>query len=77
MMRSLYVVGDWFDADPGSERAGESDWPNWYGPDMIRSILDRRVRHEVGCHTFSHVDTQRPGLEAVFLTLTGRSLRDS
>ena len=51
----VYQVGDWFDADPGSERAGEPDWPNWYGPDMIRSILDRRVRHEVGCHTFSHV----------------------
>ena len=28
-------------------------------------------------HTFHHVSSEQPDLETVFLTLTGRSLRDS
>ena len=50
-----YRSGDWFDADPGSRTRLEADWPLWYGPDLVRSIRARRVRHEIGCHTFSHV----------------------
>ena len=48
-----YKTGDWFDADPCTswEKAKE-----WYAPDLIEMILKSRIRHEVGCHTFSHID---------------------
>jgi peptidoglycan/xylan/chitin deacetylase (PgdA/CDA1 family) len=48
-----YRQGDWFDCDPyvSWEQA-----PEWYAPDLIEQILNSRVRHEIGCHTFSHMD---------------------
>jgi peptidoglycan/xylan/chitin deacetylase (PgdA/CDA1 family) len=48
-----YTVGDWYDADPCTDldRA-----PEWYGSDLIRNILASKVNHEIGCHTFSHID---------------------
>ncbi len=45
--------GDWYDDDPGT------DWrraPEWYAPDLIRMILNAKTRHEIACHTFSHID---------------------
>ncbi len=48
-----FYSGDWFDNDPCS------DWrksPEWYGRDLIKMILDSNGRHEIGCHTFSHID---------------------
>lgn len=45
--------GDWFDDDPCT------DWkrsPEWYGHDLIKMILDSKTNHEIGCHTFSHID---------------------
>lgn len=48
-----HLSGDWFDVDP------YSSWDkakSWYAPDIVQSILDSSVRHEIGCHTFSHVD---------------------
>jgi len=45
--------GDWFDDDPCCS------WqtaPQWYAPDLIREMLRSRVDHEIGCHTFSHID---------------------
>jgi hypothetical protein len=50
----VYRSGDWFDADPACASPNESGWSDWYGPDVIRSILSRPVEHEIGCHTFSH-----------------------
>jgi hypothetical protein len=49
----IYDKGDWFDADPCTswDKAKE-----WYAPDLIEMILDSRVEHEIGCHTFSHID---------------------
>jgi peptidoglycan/xylan/chitin deacetylase (PgdA/CDA1 family) len=48
-----YRKGGWFDSDPYAswDKAKE-----WYAPDLIELILDSGVRHEIGCHTFSHVD---------------------
>lgn len=49
----LFDKGDWFDCDP------YTSWENaksWYAPDLIESILNSRVKHEIGCHTFSHID---------------------
>jgi hypothetical protein len=50
-----YQTGDWFDDDPGSAGPCHPEWRTWYGPDLIESILRRRVAHEIACHTFSHV----------------------
>jgi predicted ATP-grasp superfamily ATP-dependent carboligase len=50
-----YQSGDWFEHDPGAQDPTQPDWADWYGPDLIRSILARRVKHEIGCHTFSHM----------------------
>lgn len=44
---------DWFEQDPCSDYKVA---PEWYGPDLIHMILDSRVKHEIGCHTFSHID---------------------
>ena len=45
--------GDWFQNDPCSNW---KDAPEWYAPDLIKDILSRKVNHEIGCHTFSHID---------------------
>lgn len=48
-----YHKGDWFQNDPCSNYI---DSPEWYGPDLIKDILSRKTEHEIGCHTFSHID---------------------
>ena len=48
-----FMNGDWFDHDPHSNY---KESPEWYAPDLIRMILGSRIRHEIGCHTFSHID---------------------
>lgn len=45
--------GDWFDYDPCTDYLTD---PAWYAPDLIKDILSRKTNHEIGCHTFSHVD---------------------
>lgn len=44
---------DWFENDPCTNY--EKD-PLWYCPDLIELILKSNVKHEIGCHTFSHID---------------------
>jgi peptidoglycan/xylan/chitin deacetylase (PgdA/CDA1 family) len=48
-----YSKGDWFDDDPCSNYL---ESPEWYCPDLIKMILKSKVKHEIGCHTFSHID---------------------
>lgn len=48
-----YTKGDWYDADPCSNVFKN---PAWYGLDLIRSILSSKVKHEIACHSFSHID---------------------
>jgi len=48
-----YTKGDWFDGDPGSNSQAA---PEWYAPDLISQILDSPVKHEIACHTFSHIN---------------------
>lgn len=43
----------WFSRDPGGLASGKS---NWFAPDLIEAIQHASVNHEIGCHTFSHVD---------------------
>jgi len=45
--------GVWFQHDPCSN---VKDSPEWYAPDLIKDILSRKTEHEIGCHTFSHID---------------------
>jgi peptidoglycan/xylan/chitin deacetylase (PgdA/CDA1 family) len=44
---------DWFQNDPCSS---VNEAPEWYAPDLVRKIIDAKVKHEIGCHTFSHID---------------------
>lgn len=48
-----FTKGDWYDHDPYS---GVKDAPEWYAPDLVQMILDSKTKHEVGSHTFSHID---------------------
>ena len=48
-----FSSGDWFDHDPNSNF---KESPEWYAPDLIEMILKSSVCHEIGTHTFSHID---------------------
>jgi peptidoglycan/xylan/chitin deacetylase (PgdA/CDA1 family) len=45
--------GDWFDNDPCTDFKTD---PEWYCPDLIRLLINSTVKHEIGNHTFSHID---------------------
>ena len=45
--------GDWYIHDPCTTYQKD---PLWYAPDLLEKILGSRVKHEVGIHSFSHVD---------------------
>ncbi len=47
---------DWYRHDPCTDYKKD---PNWYAPDLIDQILKSRVEHEIGIHTFSHIDFSR------------------
>jgi peptidoglycan/xylan/chitin deacetylase (PgdA/CDA1 family) len=44
---------DWFVNDPCTDYLTN---PEWYCPDLIKMILNSSVNHEIGNHTFSHID---------------------
>ena len=46
-----FTSGDWYQHDPCTNVRQD---PAWYGPDLIDQILNARVKHEIGCHSFSH-----------------------
>lgn len=48
-----FQSGDWFDGDPGTNYRSD---PDWYGPDLIDAILHSKMKHEIACHSFSHID---------------------
>lgn len=45
--------GDWYRHDPCTNL--EKD-PHWYAPDLIELIRTASARHEIGSHSFSHID---------------------
>ena len=47
-----FTKGDWYDYDPYSN---VKKAPEWYAPDLIENILNSKVNHEIGCHSFSHL----------------------
>lgn len=46
-------TGDWYVHDPCGSAAEN---PLWYSPDLIEQLLASTVRHEIGSHSFSHID---------------------
>ena len=46
-----FTSGDWYQVDPCTDYKRD---PAWYGPDLIRQILSAKMKHEIGCHSFSH-----------------------
>lgn len=49
----MFSEGDWYDHDPCTDM--EKD-PAWYGSDLLDVILSSKVKHEIACHSFSHID---------------------
>ena len=45
--------GDWYQHDPCSDAKSA---PAWYCPDLIRQICNATPHHELGTHSFSHID---------------------
>jgi len=45
--------GDWYQHDPCSDYKSA---PAWYASDLIDKIISSGANHEIGCHTFSHLD---------------------
>jgi peptidoglycan/xylan/chitin deacetylase (PgdA/CDA1 family) len=52
-LRNPRWTGDWYRHDPCTNYKQD---PCWYAPDLIQKILDSPVRHEIGTHSFSHID---------------------
>lgn len=44
---------EWFSRDPGGERATDSEW---FGQDLIDAIRESEVDHDIGSHSFSHIE---------------------
>ncbi len=44
---------DWYSADPCTDLQKD---PLYYGRDIVEKILSNRIEHEIGQHSFSHVD---------------------
>ena len=47
-----FQYGDWYDSDPCGHYEIS---PDWYAPDLIKQILASQVKHEIACHSFSHI----------------------
>jgi hypothetical protein len=50
--RHAWYPGDWLAKDPCTGRDRD---PLWYGDDLVEAILGARTRHELACHSFSHL----------------------
>lgn len=49
----LFDKGDWYQHDPCTDKKNAQAW---YAPDLIEQILKSKTKHEIGSHTFSHID---------------------
>jgi peptidoglycan/xylan/chitin deacetylase (PgdA/CDA1 family) len=52
---------DWYEFDPATTADRH---PLWYGPDIVRQILDARPEQEIASHSFAHVIFGDPGCSA-------------
>jgi peptidoglycan/xylan/chitin deacetylase (PgdA/CDA1 family) len=53
-----WLEDDWFNIDPASDIHTA---PAWYGKDIVEKIINCRIKQEIGCHTFSHIDVGEVG----------------
>jgi peptidoglycan/xylan/chitin deacetylase (PgdA/CDA1 family) len=53
-----WFEGDWLAADPCTS---VSEAPTWYAPDLLDQVAARRVGHEIGSHSFTHLIAGDPG----------------
>jgi peptidoglycan/xylan/chitin deacetylase (PgdA/CDA1 family) len=49
--RQRWRPGDWYDADPCTDRSRD---PLWYADDILDALQAMRTPQEIGCHSFSH-----------------------
>jgi len=49
--RQSWRPGDWYDADPCTDRRRD---PLWYGTDVLDAIQSARTPHEIASHSFGH-----------------------
>jgi peptidoglycan/xylan/chitin deacetylase (PgdA/CDA1 family) len=45
--------GDWYKHDPCTDLKRD---PLWYAPDLIEQVMRAKAGHEIGSHSFSHID---------------------
>ncbi len=45
--------GDWYGHDPCTDLRHD---PAWYASDLVDMVLQSGAGHEIGCHSFSHLD---------------------
>jgi len=45
--------GDWYKHDPCTDLRRD---PLWYAPDLIEQVIGAKAGHEIGSHSFSHID---------------------
>jgi peptidoglycan/xylan/chitin deacetylase (PgdA/CDA1 family) len=45
--------GDWYKHDPCTDLRRD---PLWYAPDLIEQVMGAKIAHEIGSHSFSHID---------------------
>lgn len=55
---SFYRGDDWLERDPCSNR---DEAPLYYGDDTLDDIMSRPTKHEIGCHSFTHMVYGDPG----------------
>jgi peptidoglycan/xylan/chitin deacetylase (PgdA/CDA1 family) len=51
--RNTRWQGDWYKHDPCTDVVHD---PLWYAPDLIEQVMRAKVAHEIGSHSFSHID---------------------
>jgi peptidoglycan/xylan/chitin deacetylase (PgdA/CDA1 family) len=57
--RQRWRPGDWYAADPCTDRAHD---PLWYGDDVLDALQGARFAQEIGCHSFAHILYDDPDL---------------
>ena len=57
--RQRWRPGDWYAADPCTDRVHA---PLWYGDDVLDMIQGAGIAQEIGCHSFAHVLFADPDL---------------
>ena len=69
----LSSLPGWFDRDPGGTAEAH---PEWFGPELVAAIQNAAVDHEIGTHTFSHVEcgAERTSAEVVRVELEAISV---